>query len=230
MAARKRIEVTNEEMTGAAEPALVESVGDDKKKKWGWFAAGAAAMLAVMGMYWYKTDSWPVAAMVNYRPIYRFEVDRLVFKSQGPGAIDGLITQDLLAAEIEKRGVTVADSDLEAKIEEVKKSLDGQDLEKLLADRGMTLDGFKGQVKLQLSLEKALASETEVASEEAQKYVKDNDSFFPKEYSQEKTIEEAKAALREEKFQTAIQSLITSLRDKATIWRFYATSASGTGQ
>ena len=95
----------------------------------------------------------------------------------------------------------------------------GQDIDKALAGQGMTLEQFKEQIRLRVEVEKVLADKTKVASDEAEKFVKDNDKSFAEGTSQSEKLETAMKSLQQEKFQTALSSWLKELKDKAKIWK-----------
>ena len=121
---------------------------------------------------------------------------------------------------MEKRGIKATDAEVDAKIEEIKQGLaPGQELEKALAAQGMTLAQFKEQVKLRVEVEKLLADKTKVASDEAEKFVTENDKSFAVGTTQEQKTEMAMKNLQQEKFQKALDEWLKELKDKAKIWK-----------
>ena len=64
-----------------------------KKLNLGWVKYVLIAAL-VVGNFWYKTNSWPVAAVVNGFPVMRFQLDQLMYQRVGPDALEELITKD----------------------------------------------------------------------------------------------------------------------------------------
>jgi len=212
MPARKKIiEVPVEE------PVMVEEKTGMKINS----GAGVVIILAVLaGFFWYKTNTWPVVAVINGKPLTRFEVDQQLFNQDKGTVIEGLITQTLIKQDVEKRGIKATDAEVDAKIEEIKQGLaPGQELEKALAAQGMTLAQFKEQVKLRVEVEKLLADKTKVASDEAEKFVTENDKSFAVGTTQEQKTEMAMKNLQQEKFQKALDEWLKELKDKAKIWK-----------
>ena len=175
---------------------------------------------ALVGWFWYKTNTWPVVAVINGKPITRFEVDQQLFTQDKGPVIEGLVTQTLIKQDVAERGIKATDAEVDAKLEEIKKGLPpGQDIDKALAGQGMTLEQFKEQIRLRVEVEKVLADKTKVASDEAEKFVKDNDKSFAEGTSQSEKLETAMKSLQQEKFQTALSSWLKELKDKAKIWK-----------
>ena len=50
-----------------------------------------AALALLLVLFWYRTDSWPVVALVNGWPVTRFELNQLMYKRVGPEALENLV-------------------------------------------------------------------------------------------------------------------------------------------
>lgn len=154
--------------------------------------AGMAVVLALVGWWWYKTKTWPVAAVVNYQLITRYEVDKGLFEQGGKQVAENLITEALVKQELAKLGVAPAESEIDAKIGEIKGGLlEGQELEKLLEQSGMTMQQLRERIRIQLGVEKAVTENAKIATDEA------------------------------ERLQEEIGKWINGLKLKAKIWRFF---------
>lgn len=120
-------------------------------------------VLAVLVLFWYRTRMWPVAAVVNYQPITRYEIDKSLFEQGGTQVAESLITETLVKQELAKLGVTPTEAEIDAKIEEIKKGLlEGQQLEALLEQNGMTLQQLRDRVRTQLGVEKVATEAAEI--------------------------------------------------------------------
>ncbi len=75
-------------------------------RKWFWVAVVVAAVV----FFWYRTNTWPVVAVVNYKPIFRYQVDQALFSQGGLAMVDSLVTQKLAEAELDKLGIKIPDS------------------------------------------------------------------------------------------------------------------------
>jgi peptidyl-prolyl cis-trans isomerase C len=79
------------------------------------------------------------------------------------GALDQLITYTLLAQESKTRGIKIDDTEIEAKMAELKKQFPTQEaFDKALKERGMTLDSLRHDARVDLSVNKLM--ETEVST------------------------------------------------------------------
>lgn len=135
-----------------------------KKRDLSWVRYGIAILLG-LGLFWYRTHTWPIAAVVNYEPITRFELDQMMYSRVGAEALDALVTQRLVSQELRKRKVSVTSAQVDAKIEEIKAQL-GPDnnFEQILQLQNMTLSDLKTQIEFQLKLEKLIPASTDSAA------------------------------------------------------------------
>jgi foldase protein PrsA len=213
MATRKKVKVV--------EP-VIETVSDtlvsvDNKTSKPYLLVGLVLILG-LGFLLYKTNNFPVVAMVGMRPITRYEINRELYKQSGKTMVDNLVTEVLINNELKKSKVVVSDSDINEKIESIKKSLgEGQDLNTLLSQRGMTLNDVKKQLRLQMGVEKVLADKVTVSNEEITKFVTENANYMTAT-SEAGKIEEATTALKQQKTQTEVTTWIQSLKDKTKVW------------
>lgn len=123
-----------------------------------------AALALLLVLIWYRTDSWPVVALVNNYPISRFELNQLMYKRVGQEALENLIVDKLIIQELSVKRVTVSDDEVAKKIEEIKTQIGSQEsFDQALAIQGMTQDQLKGQIKIQLALEKLVEPSTDSA-------------------------------------------------------------------
>ena len=200
------------------QPVLEEKKVD---RKW-W---GVGGLVAAIVYFWYRTGAWPVVAVVNGRPITRFEVDQMLYKQQGQVVAESLVTKALVTGELARLKIKPSEKEIDDKVEEIKKSLgEGQDLNQVLTSRGMTMNELRGQISLQLGVEKALGDKSAVASDEAEKYIKDNEAYFSKDLTTEAKLEQANRVLRDQKIQAALVEWLEGLKKKAKVWRAYTVS------
>lgn len=167
---------------------IAEPVGESFVFRYKW----VFIVLAVLVFFWYKTKMWPVAAVVNYQPITRYEIDKSLFEQGGTQVAESLITEALVKQELAKLGVTPSETEIDAKIEEIKKGLlEGQELDKLLEQNGMTMQQLRERIRIQLGVEKAVTENAKIATDEA------------------------------ERLQEEIGKWVEGLKTKAKIWRFF---------
>lgn len=119
---------------------------------------------AGLGLFWWKTNSWPVVALVNGMPVTRFEVNRQLYAQGGAQVLDGIVTQKLIQSELSKKKISISETDITSKLTEIQTQL-GTDItvEQALSMQGMTLSQFKNQLKVQMGLEKLVEPTTDSA-------------------------------------------------------------------
>jgi hypothetical protein len=200
-------------ITSVEEKLPVQS--KSKTKVW---IAGVIGILILAGIILYKTNNFPVVALVDGKLITRYEVDKELFKQGGKATIDNLVTEAIVQNELNRLGIKVSQDEINQKVETIKQGIPaGQDINQLLADRGMTMADVEKQLKLQLGVEKAVADKTAVTDAEVTKYITDNKSMMSAT-TEAGLKDEAKVALEQQKTQTAITSWVQGLRSKAKIW------------
>lgn len=217
-AGKKKIHRSEEEDVVAYDTPVMSAPVAPKTggmKMYFWLAVVAAGVT----FFWYRTNTWPVVAVVNYMPIFRYQVDRTLYAQGGAAIVDSLVTQKLAEAELNKLGIKIADSEVDAKIEEIKGTLgEGTNLETLLSERGMTIDDLKKDLILKMRVEKAVEKEASVSAEEVDAYLKENEKLLASLKPEERKTE-AEAALKQQKLSTAITAWIEKLKTTGKVWK-----------
>lgn len=133
-------------------------------------AAIAALVCGFMASVGCRNASAPgVAATVNGRPIYYSDVDK-AYKSQFPGHTEGenedqvqlrrlevlrsLIDNEIMLQRAEKEGLVATDTDVDARLTELKAPYTKEEFEKQLTTWGLTLDELKAQIRRDESVKK----------------------------------------------------------------------------
>jgi hypothetical protein len=121
-------------------------------------------VLGVLGIYWYKTNNWPVAALVNGRPIYRFELHRDLETKYAKAQIDDMTTRKLIFQELDKRKVKADPAQVELRYDEIRKRFATQEkFDEALAKDGLTLAELKKRLSMQIALESMVEPTTDSA-------------------------------------------------------------------
>ena len=156
--------------------------------------------------------------MVGLRPVTRGEVTRALLKQGGKAEVESLITEMLVKKELDKLGVKVEASEVEAKIREIKASLgEGVNFDELIASRGMTPEEFREQLELQMRLEKTLADKTAVTEADIDKYMADSQGLLSSTDSAQR--QQVAESLRINKLQQAAPAWVEELKAKTWVWR-----------
>ncbi len=201
-----------------------QSLQTKKNRKWiMWVLVVGAVAVA----WWWKTNSWPVVAVVDGKIISRHEVNQLLFKQYGGQLVEDLIVQSAVESEAKRSNSIPSEADTNARIDEIKSGLgEGGDLEKLLSERGMTFAEFKKQIALRIAIEKSVEKEATVSAEEVAAYIKDNAKYMTVTKAGPEQDKEASDALKNQKLQAAIVKWIDQARQKAQVWFWKADKSS----
>lgn len=132
-------------------------------------AIGALALAACK-----HTPAANVAAEVNGHPITYAELDKTYqsqYAQQAEGAtedqimaqkldvLSSLITNEIMLQRAYKLGLAAVDADVDAEIAKMRAPYTKEEFEKTLADRHMTLDDLKAQVRSKLTVDKLVNKE-----------------------------------------------------------------------
>jgi dGTP triphosphohydrolase len=176
------------------------------------------AVVVVISLSGYYYRGLFVAATVNGSPISRFAVIDKLEKTSGSQALDALITEKLIMAEMDRNNITVTDDQVDADIKKIEDQITAQGgtLSQALIAQGMTTADLRAQLTINDRLEKFLADKIQVGGEEISQYIADNKVVIPN--GQEAQFnEQISSQLRSNKLNEAAQTLIDSLRSKASI-------------
>ena len=188
------------------------------------FTRGKIALLvgiiAVAGLGYYYRGFF-VAASVNGEFISRFSVIRELEKRSGKAALEGLVVENLILAEIEKNGVAVGNEEIDAEVKKLEEQMaaTGQNLDTLLAQEGSTRDDMKKQISIRKGVEKLLSDKLAVSDTEIDEYIKTNSVPVPKEGIPE-FREQIKGQLRGQKFNTEASAWLEALKSNSSIKYF----------
>ncbi len=159
-----------------------------------------------------------VVASVNGQPVNRLELINQLEKKDGKTILEQIITEKLIQQEAKKRGVKVSDEDVKAEVANIEKtvSAQGQNIDTLLAQQGMTRADLNEQVKIQLLLKKMVGSNVSVSDKDVEDYIEQNKEAMPTEIT-DTTKGQIKQQLEQQKLNEKIQSFVADLQSKAKI-------------
>jgi len=179
----------------------------------------AVAVVAIVGGFLYVTRSWYLAAVVNGKPIFRWDLNRVMTQRFGQQSLEGMISEALIEEEAMKQNVQVLPKDVTAKEDEIVKNLGGGvKLEDLLKFQGITKEDFDQQVKLQLLVQKILGSDIVITDKDVDMYIATSSARLTAT-EPAALKEEAKQAILDSKIGEKVQEWFTALKDKAKVVR-----------
>lgn len=220
--AKKSRKTISKKTTTKTPEVKASSMKETKKttsnKKYYW----VAVLLLIAGVAWLTRGFW-IAGTVNNQPIFRYEVVRELERQAGDQVLDDLVNKKLLSQEADRRGVSVTEEDVQAELDSVIASFEGQGmtLEAALEQFGLTMDSLRDNVRLQLTIEKMMSdSMQEITDEEAMTYFEENSAFFPEGTDFESLKDDLKQQMYQEKLESDFQSLLEELKNNAQINTF----------
>lgn len=161
-----------------------------------------------------------VAALVNGRPIFRWQLTRVLTSRFGGQTLESMISQALIDAEAKKAGITVSQTDIAQKESDLVKSLGGDvSIDDILKYQGMTKADFEDQLRLQLTVEKLLGKDITITDADIDNYIATSGSLLAAT-NEAGLREEAKQTIFSQQINDKLQTWFTDLRSKAKILRF----------
>ncbi len=163
-----------------------------------------------------------IVAMVNGKPITRFQLIKELEDQGGSQILDSLVTMEIVKQEINKLDIKVSDEEIDTQLNEIEESLSaqGQSLDDLLAMQGVSRDDIKKDLKLNLQIDKVLADKIQASEEEVVEYFESNKELLGDAVNFEEIKEDIKAQLIQEKRATAQQEWLTTIRNDAQVRYF----------
>ncbi len=178
-----------------------------------------AIILLLLSLAFYK-KAWFVAAMVNNSPVTSWELFSRMNQQHRQKTLDQLVDEKLILMEARKRGISISDEDVAAKIKELETNYGGaQVFDSLLEQEGLTRDGIKSQIKSTLLMEKMYSSEATVSDEEVAQFLENNSALIQATDSAEQE-KQAREMLREQKLGQLYGEKFKQLKDSAQVKKF----------
>ncbi len=177
------------------------------------------AAIIVVALLLFLLRGQLVVATVNGRQISRLNLIRELEKKDGKTVLESLITEQLILQEAEKRKITLSDAQVNKEISTIEKSVakQGQNLDLLLTQQGMTRSDLLKQVKIQLLLKKMVGQNIIVTDKEINDYIDKNKASLPSGTDPATLKPQIKTQLEQQKANEKIQKLISDLQSKAKI-------------
>lgn len=161
-----------------------------------------------------------VAAVVNGKPIFRWELNSVLVSRFGKQTLDGMISEALINEEARKAGVAVTQAEMDTKTKSLVESIGGgMSIDQLLQYQGMSRADFDSQLRLQMMVEKLLGKDIKVTDEEVTNYIATASATLTAT-DEAGLKDEARQAILSQKINEKLQPWFTSLRAKANILRF----------
>lgn len=184
--------------------------------RWGIFAV---LFIVIIGAY-LASRGYIVAAMVNGKPIFGWDVVSSVMSHYGSTTLDSMISDRLITEAAQKQNVNITQKDVDAKINDLMKSLGSNvKIDDVLKYQGMTKAEFDDQVRLQLTVEKILGKGVTASDSEIADYISKNQTTMTA--TDDAGLQnEASQAIVSQKINDKVQVWFADLKSKAKISTF----------
>lgn len=161
-----------------------------------------------------------IAGMVNGKPIFRWELNKVLTSRFGQQTLEQIISERLIADAAAKEGVTVTQEEINGKVAEITAGL-GQNanIDELLSMQGMSRSEFESQIRLQLLIRNLLGRDINVTEADIDNYIATSGALLAST-EPAKLREEAKQAIFDGKVGEKLQVWFEELRKNASIQRF----------
>lgn len=161
-----------------------------------------------------------IAGMVNGKPIFRWELNKVLTSRFGQQTLEQIISERLIAGAAAKEGVTVTQEEINGKVAEITAGL-GQNanLDELLSMQGMSRSEFESQIRLQLLIRNLLGRDINVTEADIDNYIATSGALLAST-EPAKLREEARQAIFDGKVGEKLQVWFEELRANASIQRF----------
>lgn len=180
-----------------------------------------ALVVVGIALLTYKVGPWFVPAVVDNRPVTRFEIWSRMEKGFGTQTLEDIISEYTLESAIKDSGIKVDDAKLAEQLEALETQFESVGgLDEALAQRGLTRVDLEKQVKTQLAVEQILASEVEPTEEEVMAYFEDNKEtlFADQEYEDIKGV--VANSVKEGKLQSAFLEWFANVKEEVKVKNF----------
>jgi len=169
---------------------------------------GLALVVVIIGLLTYKLGPKLVPALVDNRPVTRFELWSRLEKSYGAQALDDMINEKILDKAIADAGIRVDQTKIDDQIKALEKQFESTGgLDEALKQRGLSRKDLTKQISTQLAVEELLKDKISPTDDEVKAQFDNGATTTYKD----KKFEDVKASITDELKQT-------KLRDAFLAW------------
>lgn len=180
------------------------------------------AVVALLGIaaFFYMNKSLVVAAIVNGKPIFTWQLNSALRARYGSQTLEGMIGEQLITEQARKNNITISPEGLIEKQNEILASLGGNvQLDDLLKYQGLTKEEFTNQLKMQMMVEKILTKDLVISEKDIDNYIASNRATLVATVPADMR-EEARKAITSNTVTEKVQAWFAEIREKAKIMKF----------
>lgn len=179
----------------------------------------AVLVLGLIGLFIVNRGMF-IAAVVNGKPIFRWDLNNVLVTRYGQQTLDGMITESIIAEEAQKSNIAVTQEEINQRGEDILQSFGSTlSVDEFLQLQGLSRSEFDNQLKLQLTVQKILTKDLQISEQDIEMYIASNSAvLISTEPAQLR--EEARNAIIDTHVSEQFQTWIQELRDKASVQTF----------
>lgn len=177
-------------------------------------------VIVALAGYLFTHKGLIVAAVVNGKPIFSWQLNAVLRSRFGQQTLEGMIGETLIADQAQSKGVTVTNADVDKKQQEVLGSLgENVKLDDLLKFQGLTKADFVNQLKLQLTVERLLTQDLSITDNDVNNYIATNRATLTAT-DPAKLKDEARQAIKTNAVNEKLQTWFGQIRQSAKVLKF----------
>jgi len=174
-------------------------------------------ILILVIFYFFKGQF--IIALVNGKPIFRQTLIKELERQAGQKALEAIITKTLIIQKAKTQNIQISEEEINQEVKKIEESLtsQGQDLNELLKQQGMTQENLKEELRVQKIVEKIATKDIQITEDEVASFISERKDFYPEDQNPEELNQQVKNQLMEQKTGEAVQIWITTLMKEANI-------------
>ncbi|OGC80115.1 hypothetical protein A3K01_00605 [candidate division WWE3 bacterium RIFOXYD1_FULL_43_17] len=178
-----------------------------------------ALVVLGLGALLYNYRTLFIAATIQGKPIFRWEVVKVLESQLGDQALNNLVEKKLIENEAAAKNIVVSEDEINIKIQTIEDGIvqGGQTMEEFLAQNGMTEADFRSQVRHIALIEKLMQDKVTVTEEEVTAYITENKESFPDLTDDEQGRSLVRESLRQNKMSQEYSNYIAELKTTGNV-------------
>jgi len=178
-----------------------------------------ALLVLGLGALLYNYRTLFIAATIQGKPIFRWEVVKVLESQLGDQALNNLVEKKLIENEAAAKNIVVSEDEINIKIQTIEDGIvqGGQTMEEFLAQNGMTEADFRSQVRHIALIEKLMQDKVTVTEEEVTAYITENKESFPDLTDDEQGRSLVRESLRQNKMSQEYSNYIAELKTTGNV-------------
>lgn len=178
-----------------------------------------ALLVLGLGALLYNYKSLFIAATIQGKPIFRWEVVKILESQLGDQALNNLIEKKLIENEAAAKNIVVSEDEINIKIQTIEDGIiqGGQTMEEFLVQNGMSQADFRSQVRHIALIEKLMQDKVTVTEEEVTAYIEENKETFPDLTDDEQGRSLVRESLKQNKMSQEYSNYIAELKTTGNV-------------